>query len=96
MPTYSPTYLPKYFSAVLAGALTMGAIASIMLATTPARAEIQYPWCAEYSGDEGNGTNCGFSTLAQCRATISGIGGNCYENPMYSAPAPRPKKARRH
>ena len=34
-----------------------------------ARAEVQYPWCAYYSGGDGDGgTNCGFTTLAQCRA----------------------------
>ncbi|MGI8525271.1 MAG: DUF3551 domain-containing protein [Pseudolabrys sp.] len=40
-----------------------------------------YPWCAVYSGrDGGSGTNCGFSNLAQCRATISGVGGTCEPN----------------
>jgi hypothetical protein len=44
-----------------------------------------YRWCAEYSGgrDGGGGTNCGFVTLEQCRATISGIGGLCTLNPFY-------------
>jgi hypothetical protein len=30
-----------------------------------------YPWCAEYGAGNG-GRNCGFSTLRQCRAAISG------------------------
>jgi hypothetical protein len=67
------------------------AIAAVSL-LVPAKAEIQYPWCAEYSGEDGNGgSNCGFTTLAQCRATISGIGGTCHENPAYR-PATQPKK----
>jgi hypothetical protein len=33
-------------------------------------------WCAEYSG---GGRNCGFSSAAQCRAAVSGIGGGCYQ-----------------
>jgi hypothetical protein len=54
----------------------LAAIAS--MSATPARAAIEYPWCAQYGGgEEGGGRNCGFSTLEQCRATISGIGGFC-------------------
>ena len=34
-----------------------------------------YPWCAVYGGRGGGGTNCGFLTIEQCRATVSGIGG---------------------
>lgn len=34
-------------------------------------------WCAAYH----NGSqNCGFSTLDQCRATVSGVGGSCIPN----------------
>jgi hypothetical protein len=45
------------------------------------------------AGEDGDGgTNCGFTTLAQCRATISGIGGYCYENPAYPTPRQRPSK----
>ena len=32
-------------------------------------------WCAQYSGRSGGATNCGFFTIEQCRATVSGIGG---------------------
>jgi hypothetical protein len=43
-----------------------------------------YRWCADYSGGfGGGGTNCGFVTLEQCRATVSGIGGFCRPNPFY-------------
>ncbi len=34
-----------------------------------------YPWCANYGGDASGSSNCGFLTLEQCRATVSGIGG---------------------
>jgi hypothetical protein len=77
----------------LAIGATLVGIATIGLWATSAPAEEPYPWCAEYNGDDGpGGVNCGFETLAQCRATISGIGGNCYENPAFHAPARRPKK----
>ena len=47
-----------------------------------------YPWCAFYSGDGGGGTNCGFLTLEQCRATVSGIGGFCGPNQFYNPARP--------
>jgi hypothetical protein len=31
------------------------------------------------------GESCGFSTLSQCRATVSGVGGWCYPNPRASS-----------
>ena len=52
-----------------------------------------YPWCAMYSGDGGGGTNCGFLTLEQCRATVSGIGGFCARNQFYNPG--RPPSARK-
>ncbi|MGB9041305.1 MAG: DUF3551 domain-containing protein [Pseudolabrys sp.] len=69
--------------------------------STPARAYVMpydpYPWCAVYGGRGGGGTNCGFLTIEQCRATVSGIGGFCAPNQFYHPrPAARaPKKNRR-
>jgi hypothetical protein len=66
----------------------IAAIASLPTFVTPARAEIEYPWCAQYGGGEnGGGRNCGFSTLEQCRATVSGIGGSCEPNLFYPGSA---------
>ena len=39
-----------------------------------------YKWCAVYSAR--GASNCGFVTLEQCRATVSGIGGFCMRNPF--------------
>jgi hypothetical protein len=58
----------------------------------PAKAEIQYPWCAEYGRFGNQAENCGFSTYRQCLATISGIGGFCQRNPMYHGRAKRPRR----
>lgn len=52
-----------------------------------------YRWCAVYSGDGGGGTNCGFLTIEQCRATVSGIGGFCAPNQFYNPG--RPSSARK-
>ena len=46
-----------------------------------------YPWCAIYNvGD--NSQNCGFVTEAQCRVTVSGIGGFCMRNTTYDPSLP--------
>jgi hypothetical protein len=79
--------MPKWIAASLA----LAAASVVIALPMQARAEIQYPWCAEYGGRGNEATNCGFETLAQCRANISGIGGWCYENPAYT-PGPRVKK----
>jgi hypothetical protein len=65
--------------------------------STPARAYVMpydpYPWCAVYGGRGGGGTNCGFLTIEQCRATVSGIGGFCAPNQFYNPrPAARARK----
>jgi hypothetical protein len=62
-------------------------------ASEPASAD-PYRWCANYGGEGGAGTNCGFITLEQCRWAISGNGGSCTPNPFYDGlpvdrPAPR-------
>jgi hypothetical protein len=47
-----------------------------------------YAWCAEYSGGGlGGSSNCYFTTLDQCKATIAGVGGTCSPNPFYTGPA---------
>ncbi len=40
-----------------------------------------------------SGTNCGFDTLQQCRATIAGIGGWCERNPRVRRTGPRRESA---
>jgi hypothetical protein len=60
----------------------------LLAATTTfdgARAD-PYRWCAHYSGDGGNGTNCYFTSLEQCRWAVSGVGGSCGLNPFYTGP----------
>lgn len=85
--------------AAIAAGLAGGAV--LMLAPAPARAEIEYPWCAQYGGglEGSNGTNCGFSTWKQCWDTVAGGRiGDCYENPRYvgaAAPVRHKKRYRR-
>ena len=63
----------------------------------PAPAQAQdYPWCAQYSERTGGGTNCGFVTLRQCQATISGVGGICQPNPRYIGGGGYDRRERRY
>ena len=63
-----------------------GVLALLVTGATDRASAIEYPWCAEYSMP-GGATNCGFSTYAQCYATVSGIGGYCRQNPFFRGPA---------
>jgi hypothetical protein len=70
----------------------------LMGASERAVAEPDYPWCAELFDSDGSSTNCGFTTLEQCMATVRGAGGYCRENPsnwQRSAEPRRPDKRRR-
>jgi hypothetical protein len=57
-------------------------MASLFLIVGPAAAD-PYKWCAAYR----NGSNnCGFTTIEQCQATVSGVGGSCVPNQFYTGP----------
>lgn len=56
---------------------------------TPEQAAITYPWCASNPLDLGN--NCGFVSLEQCRASITGLGGQCYPNGVHRGGSPAEK-----
>ena len=58
-------------------------------------AAIEYPWCAQYGGDDDGGRNCGFMNREQCMETIRGMGGFCEPNLFYTGPAERPAKPAR-
>lgn len=91
-PSIATPRIAKFAALSLAMSLATFLALSFAL-PVPARAEIEYPWCAQYfERSGGGGTNCGFVTHAQCMATISGIGGTCYENPRYRGGSPHPKK----
>jgi hypothetical protein len=46
-----------------------------------------YPWCAHLATDAGD-VNCGFVSLPQCLADVSGIGGICMRNTQFAPYAP--------
>jgi hypothetical protein len=76
-------------------ALVAITLAALSLSTIGARAD--GTWCAHYGSKGGGGTNCGFYSFEQCRATVSGIGGFCQRNPFaaYGAATERRRPYRR-
>ena len=81
--------MSKLTLALLAAAATVMTSAP----STPARAEIEYPWCAQYGGEDGaGGRNCGFVSWEQCMETARGAGAWCEPNPFYKGPAERAVK----
>jgi Protein of unknown function (DUF3551) len=74
----------------IATSAIFGLLTVLAMSAAPVRAEVQYPWCAQYRSMFG-ATNCGFVTYRQCMETISGVGGICTPNPAYDPPA-RPKR----
>ena len=56
------------------------AIAATAFASTPSRAEIDYPWCSMTSTSQSGIPSCRYSTLEQCQAFLAGLGGSCQRN----------------
>ena len=71
----------RRFLTILAPLLTSACIHSV---PTPAHAE-EYPVCLD--GGSANSLQCGYATLAQCKATASGGLGTCVTNPGYAVGA---------
>ena len=61
--------------------LALLALAIDTLVPTPSDAAGK-AWCATYSRQGGVSENCGYATLAQCRAQVLGLGGWCRPNPF--------------
>lgn len=75
--------------------LLLAGIAVTTLVCGGEAAAQNYPWCAQYSGDFGGATNCGFVSFDQCMATVRGMGGFCVLNNLYVPPVPAPSPAQR-
>ncbi len=78
-------------------ALLAGTIAAAAFAfAAPAAAQTWYPWCAHYGGDDyGGAIACGFTSYAQCAASVSGVGGFCLQNALPPPPSVTPRPERR-
>jgi len=73
----------------LKAAFALGALlmAGVFEAATTARADGPGAWCAA-AGGRNEYRNCGYFSLQQCRAAVSGVGTFCQPNP-YFAPGQR-------
>jgi hypothetical protein len=63
--------------------------------TTPAMAQTydpNYPVCIQTYSIGGGYIDCSFTSMPQCKATASGRGGQCLDNPYF---APRGRAAQR-
>ncbi len=67
-------------------------LAALSLSTVGVRAD--GTWCARYGTGFG-GANCGFYSIEQCRAAVSGVGGFCQPN-AFSADADAREPRRRY
>ena len=78
--------------------LSLFVIAAALLVeiqATSAQSPTSYPWCAKYY-KEGSPTSCYYTSYQQCKTTLSGIGGYCFESPYYhAAPANASARTRR-
>jgi hypothetical protein len=75
-------------SAMKTSLFSLSSVALVaMVATTfaisPARAQVEYPWCA-MSCAAGGGPMCSYTTLEQCRASLL-ASGYCEPNPRANA-----------
>src|SRR5215470_11942687 len=59
-----------------------------------AQSAYSYPWCSLGGSRGSNALSCYFTSWEQCRATMSGRGGNCVQSPYYHAqPTQLPHRA---
>jgi Protein of unknown function (DUF3551) len=65
---------------------TMAAAAILIgtLVSSPAKAEINYPWCVTKADGR---ISCSFTSFEQCRAGGFVAGSICSQNPRYRGPA---------
>jgi hypothetical protein len=64
------------------GAVLLGVVGVSGLSVTAVQAQ-DYPVCLQGT----DSTRCEFDTYAQCRASASGVGGSCIDNPLYRGPS---------
>ena len=75
-------------------ATALVAIGAMAFNASPARAEVEYAWCAVTSLGGGS-PYCSYSTHEQCMASIVGGGGYCQQNPRASTPATAARRGAR-
>ena len=82
-------------ASAMLGLLAISAISAV--GTAPAQAGYDYPVCLRVYGPASY-NECGYTSMAQCRATASGRAAECYPNAFAAHPVPAPdgRVYRRH
>ena len=70
--------------------LTLSIFLATVFVAEPTYAQ-NLPWCAIMDND--GSTQCNYYTQQQCLQTLSGIGGECIQNPAGNAPQLAPVRA---
>jgi len=71
-------------------------VTGLACCTSPAMAQTyypDYPVCIQITKWGGSYIDCSFTSIAQCKATASGLAAWCFANPYF---APRVQPTRRH
>jgi hypothetical protein len=55
-------------------------IAAASVASPPAVAEVEYPWCSRSSTAQGGGPSCRYTSYEQCQANVASTNGWCERN----------------
>ncbi|MGY3616439.1 DUF3551 domain-containing protein [Bradyrhizobium sp. USDA 10063] len=70
-----------------------------MLAALPAKAQTydpRYPICMQVFSIDGPAIGCGYTSMAQCKASASGRAAECFANPYFAGPNTKaPARTRR-
>lgn len=74
---------------ILMASAVFGAASFYVGDVTSARADANAPVCARLYTGNGAIDQCDFYNYQQCQATVSGIGGTCFDNLALKQPAPR-------
>ncbi len=72
--------------------LVIGGLLGLPLLIIGAQMPAQAGYCAVLNV---GGTTCGFTTFQQCMATVSGIGGSCYQTPDPAPAKPQGTKKKK-
>jgi hypothetical protein len=84
---------PRYNEELAMRLIWVTCIAVLFAGTAPATAR-DYPWCQRQPGSGGS-IQCSFTTLEQCQAAASGIGGGCQQNPAMATAGQPPQEFER-
>ncbi len=77
----------------LLAALVLAAAFAGAPQTASAQSPYSYPWCAKLYL-RGTPTSCYYASWQLCMATVSGIGGYCFQNPAYRGGGVSPRRYR--